>query len=30
MQEESDCFCVKDSAGHKVCEPDNCDAGREP
>ena len=29
MQEQPDCFCVKDSAGHKVCEPDNCDVGRE-
>ncbi|CAI8023591.1 hypothetical protein GBAR_LOCUS13764 [Geodia barretti] len=27
--QESDCFCVRDGEGHKVCEPDNCDAGRQ-
>ena len=25
---ESDCFCVKDDKGNKVCEPDNCDVGK--
>ena len=26
---ETDCFCVADDHGHKVCEPAHCDAGRE-
>ena len=29
MQEEGECFCARDSQGHKVCEPANCDAGRD-
>ena len=26
---QDDCFCVSDREGHKVCEPDNCDSGRQ-
>ena len=26
---ETDCFCVADDHGHKVCEPAHCDAGKE-
>ena len=25
---DPDCFCVKDTKGNKVCEPDGCDKGK--
>ena len=30
IMEDSDCQCVKDDDGDKVCQPPNCDANRPP
>jgi hypothetical protein len=28
LMSDSDCFCIEDDKGNKVCNPYNCDAGR--